>query len=165
MRPASNRREQPADEWVAEFTLSRVFDAPREQMFRIWTDPHYVRLWWGLEGTTNPVCELDVRVGGSWRIDMRMANGTVYRNGGEYLEVVENERLVSSDVPGAALPGGIDGTRRNTVTFADQGTGTLVTLRVQFRSAEAHAFFLQAGMKNGIGQSLERLARLLPTLA
>ena len=51
------------------------------------------------------------------------------------------------------------------MTFADQGNGTLVTLRVQFRSAEAHAFFLQAGMKNGIGQSLERLARLLPTLA
>ena len=109
MRPASNRRERPSEEWVAEFTLSRVFDAPRDMMFRIWTDPQYVQLWWGLEGTTNPVCELDVRVGGSWRIDMRMANGTVYQNGGEYLEVVENERLVSTDIPGAALPGGIDG--------------------------------------------------------
>ena len=39
------------------------FDAPRDMMFRIWTDPQYVQLWWGLEGTTNPVCELDVRVG------------------------------------------------------------------------------------------------------
>src|SRR5262245_50329861 len=100
MHPANDRRPEArvvnGQEWAAEFTLSRVFAAPRDVMFRIWTDPQYVRLWWGLDGTTNPICELDVRVGGRWRIDMRTADGTVYRNGGEYLEVVENERLVST---------------------------------------------------------------------
>jgi uncharacterized protein YndB with AHSA1/START domain len=153
-----------ADEWQAEFTLTRVFEAPREVVFRIWTDPKYVALWWGIEGATNPVCELDVRPGGRWRIDMRTAGGTVYQNGGVYLDVVENERLVSTDVSDPESPawmGSPPGDRLNTVTFEDAREGTRVTLRVQFRSVADRDFFLRAGVKEGIAQGLDRFERVL----
>lgn len=60
---------EPADEWQAEFTLTRMFAAPRDLVFRIWTDSKYVALWWGVDGATDPVCELDARPGGRWRIE------------------------------------------------------------------------------------------------
>lgn len=155
------------DEWQAEFTLTRVFAAQRDLVFRIWTDPKYVALWWGIEGSTNPVCELDVRPGGRWRIDMRTAGGVVYPNGGVYLEVIENRRLVSTDVADPASLAGKEpppANRLNTVTFEDAGEGTRVTLRVQFRSVADRDVFLRAGVKEGIGQSLDRFERVLRTL-
>jgi len=156
-----------ADEWPAEFTLTRVFEARRELVFRIWTDPKYVALWWGVEGATNPVCELDVRPGGRWRIDMRTAGGTVYPNSGTYLEVIENRRLVSTDVSDPASPawqGSPPGNRLNTVTFEDQGDATRVTLRVQFKSVADRDLFLSAGVKEGIAQSLDRFEGVIKTL-
>lgn len=155
------------DEWQAEFTLTRVFAAQRDLVFRIWTDPKYVALWWGIEGSTNPVCELDVRPGGRWRIDMRTAGGSVYPNGGVYLEVIENQRLVSTDVSDPASLAGKESppaNRLNTVTFEDAGEGTRVTLRVQFRSVADRDMFLRAGVKEGMGQSLDRFERVLRTV-
>jgi uncharacterized protein YndB with AHSA1/START domain len=164
MIPANDQ----AEAWPAEFTISRVFDAPRDLVFRIWTDPKCVALWWGIDGATNPRCELDVRPGGRWRIDMRTPGGTVYPNGGVYLEVVENRRLVSTDVSDPASPAWRDSPppdRLNTVTFEDAGAGTRVTLRVQFRSAADRDFFVAAGVKQGIAQSLARFARVLASVA
>src|SRR5258708_11000284 len=77
-----------------ELVLTRVFDAPRELVFKAWTDPKRVREWWGPHGFTNPVCELDARPGGAIRIHMRGPNGIVYPMTGVYQEVVEPERLV-----------------------------------------------------------------------
>ena len=157
-----------ADAWAAEFTLTRVLKAPRALVYRIWTDPKYVALWWGIAGATNPVCELDVRPGGRWRIDMRTASGTVYRNSGVYLEVIENRRLVSTDVSDPSSPAWkgreAPADRLNTVTFEDAGEGTRVTIRVQFKSVADHDFFVGAGVKQGIGESLDRLERVLARL-
>ncbi len=55
----------PADR---ELTMTRIFDAPRELVFKAWTNPEHVAQWWGPKGFTNPVCELDVRPGGAWRM-------------------------------------------------------------------------------------------------
>ena len=158
---------EPADQWQAEFTLTRVFAAPRDPVFRIWTDSKYVALWWGVDGATNPVCELDVRPGGRWRIDMRTAGGTVYPNGGVYLEIIENRRLVYTDVSDPQSPawqGSPPGDRLNTVTFEDAGDATRVTLRVQFKSVADRDLFLGRGVKDGIAQSLDRLERVLHAL-
>jgi uncharacterized protein YndB with AHSA1/START domain len=157
-----------AGERQAEFSLTRVFAAPRDLVFRIWTDPKYVALWWGIDGATNPVCQLDVRPGGRWRIDMRTAGGTVYPNGGVYLEVAENTRLVFTDVsdPGSpAWKGRPPGDRLHTVTFEDDGDGTRVTLRVQFKSVVDRDLFVGAGVKEGMAQSLDRFAAVLRTAA
>ena len=85
--------ESDADEGTT-LELSRWFDAPRALVYRLWTDPRYVTLWWGVEVATIPNCQMDVRAGDLWRIDMRTATGTVYPNAFEFREVIENERLV-----------------------------------------------------------------------
>src|SRR5260370_40570020 len=76
-----------------DLVLTRVFDAPRELVFKVWTNPKHVAQWWGPHGFTNPVCELDLRPGGAILIHMRGANGIVYPMTGVYQEVVEPERL------------------------------------------------------------------------
>src|SRR5947208_14779951 len=77
-----------------ELTLTRVLDAPRELVFRMWTDPQHVAKWWGPMGFTNPVCEMDVRAGGALRIVMRAPDGTEHAMTGTYREVVAPVRLV-----------------------------------------------------------------------
>lgn len=149
---------------VADMTLVRTFDAPRELVFRLWTDPKYVALWWGIEGATNPLCQMDVRPGGIWRIDMRTAGGTVYPTYFEYVEIVENERLVFADAKSGSSParkGGPPGVAIHTVAFEDDGAGTRVTLATRFASPAERDRVLRTGMKEGIGQSFDRIERLL----
>lgn len=80
----------------AAVTLTRTFNAPREQVFRAWTDPKYVARWWGPRGFTTIVRALEVRPGGSWRIEQQGADGSVRRFAGTYLEVVGPERIINT---------------------------------------------------------------------
>ena len=64
--------------------VTRVFDAPRELVWKAWTDPKYVMQWWGPKGFTSPVCKMDFRVGGKFLFCMRAPDGQEYWNGGEY---------------------------------------------------------------------------------
>src|ERR1700722_3962453 len=70
-----------------ELKITRVFDAPREVVFKAWTDPKLLAQWWGPKGFTNPVCELDARPGGAIRVHMRGPDGTVYPMGGMFHEI------------------------------------------------------------------------------
>ena len=146
-----------------EFVLRRTFDAPRDLVYKIWTDPRYVQQWWGVDGSTIVCCELDVRPGGSFRIDMQASDGTVYENRATYLEVIENERIVTQDqretsTGTVTIPPGI-----HTVTFTDLGSKTLVTLTSRFATIEARDLMVRYGMLDGIAQSLARFERLLAT--
>jgi len=139
---------QPADDPV--IVIRRRFDAPRDLVYRIWTDPVYVAQWWGVDGATSTVHEFDLRPGGRWRIDMRTASGDVYANSGVYDEVSENERIVYTDDAGVF-----------TVTFASAGGATDVTIHARFPSITIRDRILQSGMADGIGEGLDRLANLL----
>jgi uncharacterized protein YndB with AHSA1/START domain len=140
-----------------ELVLTRVFDAPRELVFKAWTDPKQVAQWWGPHRFTNPVCDLDVRPGGAIRIHMRGPDGTVYPMTGVYNEVVEPERLVFTS---AALDA--DGNPMfevlTTVTFAEQGGKTKQIMRARVIKSTAEAAPYIKGMEAGWTQSLERLA-------
>ena len=140
-----------------ELVLTRVFDAPQELVFKVWTDPKHVAQWWAPDGFTNPVCALDARPGGAIRIHMRGPNGIVYPMSGVYQEVVELERLVFIS---AALDA--DGKPMfellNTVTFAEEGGKTKQILRVRVIKRTAQAAPYLARMQQGWIQSLERLA-------
>jgi uncharacterized protein YndB with AHSA1/START domain len=143
-----------------ELVLTHVFDAPRELVFKAWTDPKQVAQWWGPHRFTNPVCDLDVRPGGAIRIHMRGPDGTVYPMTGVYNEVVEPERLVFTS---AALDA--DGNPMfevlTTVTFAEQGGKTKQTMRARVIRSTAEAAPYIKGMEAGWTQSLERLAESL----
>jgi uncharacterized protein YndB with AHSA1/START domain len=143
-----------------ELIITRVFDAPRELVWKVWTDPKHMAQWWGPHRFTNPVCELDVRPGGAILIHMRAPDGTVYPMTGVYQEVVAPERLVFTssalDEEGNPLFEVL-----NILTFAEQGGKTTQTLlaRVVKRTAKAAPYL--AGMDAGWTQTLERLAKYL----
>ena len=145
-----------------ELVLTRVFDAPRELVFKAWTDPKRVAQWWGPQGFTNPVCELDARPGGAIRIHMRGPDGTVYPMTGVYREVIEPERLVFTS---AALDekGNPMFEVLTTVTFAEQGGKTKQILRARVIKSTAQAAPYLAGMEAGWTQSLERLSAFVAT--
>jgi uncharacterized protein YndB with AHSA1/START domain len=76
--------------------VTRVFDAPRELVWKAWTEPQYVMQWWGPKGFTSPVCKMDFRVGGKFLCCMRSPDGQEFWNAGEYYEIVPLEKIVSS---------------------------------------------------------------------
>jgi uncharacterized protein YndB with AHSA1/START domain len=80
-----------------ELMLTRLINAPREKVYRAWTDPELLKQWFAPPPYTTPVVELDVRPGGSAFFIMRGPDGKDLPNRGVYLEVVPNERLVSTD--------------------------------------------------------------------
>jgi len=145
-----------------ELVLTRVIDAPRELVFKAWTDPKQVAQWWGPRGFSNPVCELDLRPGGAIRIHMRGPDGTVYPMTGVYNEVVEPERLVFTS---AALDekGHPMFEVLTTVTFAEQGGKTKQTMRARVIKITPQAAPYIAGMEQGWTQSLERLTAYMVT--
>lgn len=140
---------------VREVVITRTIKAPRTLVFQAWTDPRQVAMWWGPHGFTNPLCELDVRPGGTWRIVMCSAGGTEYPGNGVYLEVVEPERLVftniATDASGNVILDGL-----TTVTFAELGATTQLTVHTRMMALVASAVAMLAGMQAGWSQSLER---------
>jgi len=76
--------------------VTRVFDAPRALVWKAWTDPRYVMQWWGPKGFTAPVCKIDFRVGGKFLCCMKSPDGQEMWNGGEYHEIVPQEKIVYS---------------------------------------------------------------------
>ena len=77
-----------------EIVIISVFDAPREHVFRAYTDPNLIPQWWGLEEHTTTVDTMDVRPGGVWRLVSRDSNGNEFAFKGVYHSVVPPERLV-----------------------------------------------------------------------
>ena len=145
-----------------ELVLTRIFDAPRELLFKVWTDPKHVAQWWGPHGFTNPVCELDLRPGGPILIHMRGPDGVLYPMRGVYQEIVEPERLVFTS---AALDdkGNPMFEVLTTVTFAKEGGRTKQILRARVIKKTAQAAPYLAGMEAGWTQSLERLTAYVAT--
>ena len=136
--------------------LTRVFDAPRELVFKAWTERARLERWWGPKGFTNPVCEIDPRPGGAIHIDMRGPDGTVYPMFGEYREIAPPERLVFTSK--ALGPNGQPMFEMlNTVTFADRGDKTELTLHVRALTLTGDAAGPLQGMTQGWSETLERL--------
>jgi uncharacterized protein YndB with AHSA1/START domain len=146
-----------------DLVMTRTFDAPRELVFKAWTDPKHVQQWWGPHGFTNPRCEVDARRGGAIHIDMRGPNGVVYPMKAVFEEVTEPERLVfvtsALDDRGNSM---FD--VRNTVIFADRRGKTELTLQARVVRATAVAPQYLEGMQVGWSQSLERLQAYVRSL-
>ena len=81
---------------TGRMVITRIFNAPREVVWKAWTDPKYVMQWWGPKGFTAPVCKMDFRVGGKFLYCMRSPDWQEFWSGGEYHEIVLHEKIVSS---------------------------------------------------------------------
>jgi uncharacterized protein YndB with AHSA1/START domain len=139
-----------------ELNFTRVVDAPRELVFKVWTDPKHVARWWGPHHFTNPRCKWDARPGGAILVHMRGPDGTVYPMTGAFHEVVPPERLVFiSAVPGEGGSNLFE--VLNTVTFVERDGRTAQTLTAKVVRKTAGADQFLKGMEAGWTQSLERL--------
>jgi uncharacterized protein YndB with AHSA1/START domain len=156
MTPAAKRA--PYGEGSVTFT--RVFNAPRALVWKAWTDPKMMAQWFGPRGFTIPVCELDVRVGGSLRIVMRGPDGNDYPMKGVFRQVVVPERLVFSNIAtdkeGNHLLEG-----ETTVTFAENDGKTALTLTTYAAGLVPIAPKMLAGMEAGWTQSIDKLEELV----
>jgi uncharacterized protein YndB with AHSA1/START domain len=138
---------------AGDITITRVYDAPREAVWRAWTDPRQIAQWWGKRGWRTPPesVTLDVRPGGAFRLEsVSDADGTVMRHDGVYREVVEPERLVFAELhEGGAVA---------TVTLSDLGDGrTQMTFHTTTRMSAA----TREAARGGLDSAFDRLAELL----
>ena len=143
-----------------EMTLTRIINAPREIVFKAWTDPEQLEKWWGPKDFTNPVCDVDVHPGGAILIHMKAPDGTVYPMDGEFHEIVEPERIVFTS---AALDK--NGKRLfeilNTVTFTEEDGKTKLSLHAAVSNITDEGRPYLDGMNEGWNQSLDRLNELV----
>jgi uncharacterized protein YndB with AHSA1/START domain len=147
-----------------EVTITRVFGAPRAVVFRAWTDAAQLAQWWGPQGFTNPVCEFEARIGGKIRIHMRAPDGTIYPMKSEIREITPPERLaftnIALDETGNHILEGF-----TTVTFADEGGKTRLTLHTRARAVVDKAIGHLQGMEMGWTMSVDKLEALLTAAA
>ena len=140
-----------------ELVMTRDIAAPRERVFAAWTDVRLASRWWAPQDFTPLSCEMEVRPGGAWRRRMRAPDGTVVTKWGVYREITVPERLVFTYRTESA--GAVDPETLVTLTFADLGDRTRLTLRhTAFESDAA-----RRNHQGGWTSSLERLATFIAT--
>lgn len=137
-------------------TLTRIFNAPCDVVFKAWTDPKQLAQWWGPKSFTNPVCEIDVRPGGKMLIHMQAPDGTVYPMTGKYLEIVEPHRLVFN-CEAVDLEGSIQIEELAVISFEAIGNKTRLTVFADAIGVAPIAPSMLSGMEMGWAQSLDRL--------
>jgi uncharacterized protein YndB with AHSA1/START domain len=144
----------------ATVTLTRVYDAPRDLVWRAWTDPKHMAQWFGPRGFTSSVPELDVRAGGALRIVMHGPDGNDYPMKGVFREVKPPQRLVFSNIAidkdGNHLLEG-----ETTVILEEQGGKTKLTLKTYAKGLVPMAPQMLSGMEAGWSQSLDKLGETL----
>jgi len=141
-------------------SFTRRFGAPRELVFKLWTDPEHLAKWWGPVGFTSPVCVFKARPGGRIHIDMRGPDGTVYPMYGTVEEIVAPERLVLRCTCCGDDQGNPGIESVTTVTFHAEEGFTRMELESRVVKLEDFAREALDGMEQGWSESLARLAEL-----
>jgi uncharacterized protein YndB with AHSA1/START domain len=147
-----------------ELVLTRLIDAPREKLFKAWTDPDLLKRWFAPLPWTTPHAELDVRPGGANLIVMRGPDGKEFPNRGVYLEIVPNERLVVTDAYTNAWATSEKPFMTAILTFEDEDGKTRYTARVRHWTVADRETHEKMGFHQGWGQCTDQLAALAATL-
>jgi len=144
------------EERERELVITRILDAPRDVVFRAWTEPDRVARWWGPQGFVTTYCDMDIRPGGAFRVCMRSPEGAEHWKQGIYREIVAPERLAFTfaweDAEGK--PGH---QTLVTVTLADRGGRTELTLH----QAVFEAVAARDDHRRGWTSTLQRFAEYL----
>ena len=142
-----------------EIEIVRVFDAPRALVYEAYTKPELLKKWLGVfGGWSMPVCEVDLRVGGSYRWVWRNVNGQEMGIRGVYREIVPATRIVCTEVFDEAW---YEGEAVDTVEFVERNGRTTLTTTILYVSKEARDGVLKSPMDQGMAQSFDKLAALL----
>jgi uncharacterized protein YndB with AHSA1/START domain len=147
----------PAD---TQILVTREFNAPRHLVFKAWTTPELIRRWWNADRGTVTIAEVDLRVGGAWRYVMTANGGFEVAFHGEYLEIVPDERIVSTEI----YEGAPEAEAVSTFTLTESGGRTTLTLLVQHTSQEHRDLHINSGMEDGMQDALDLLEQVAVAL-
>jgi uncharacterized protein YndB with AHSA1/START domain len=150
-----------AEPGTHEIIMSRVFNAPRELVFKTMTDPTYIPQWWGQRNSTTIVDKMDVQAGGQWRYIQRDQQGNEYAFHGVYHSITAPERVIDT-FEFEGMPGHVI---LETMTLEAQADGTTkVTASSVFQSVADRDGMLSSGMAEGANETYDRLDELLAKL-
>ncbi|WP_223070436.1 SRPBCC domain-containing protein [Paenibacillus caui] len=156
-----------------EFIMERIFDAPKELVFKAFTEAEHLKQWWGPRGWTLSACNIDFREGGVWHYCMKCVDqnqGDFYgmESWGKavYEQIVKGEKIVYIDYFSDAEGNEAEGMPATEVTlqFEEHEGKTKVLSRSKFESAEALKTVLDMGMEQGISETWDRLAEHLQSV-
>ena len=144
---------------MQEVVIVRTFNAPPDRVFNVYTNPALIPRWWGPHRMTTIVEEMEARPGGRWRFVQHDPEGNTYLFRGVYHDVIAPKTIVSTfEFLGA--PGHVS---LDTATFEPAGGGTTLTIRSVFQSIADRDAMLEAGMLDGLSESLQRIDAVLET--
>jgi uncharacterized protein YndB with AHSA1/START domain len=150
----------PAEDQIL---ITREFAAPKHLVYRAWTTPELVRRWWTARRGEMTTCEIDLRVGGTWRYVMVADGGFEVAFHGEYREIVPNERLVSTEVY-EGIPDAEENAALNTLTLAEADGRTTLTVLVQHATKEGRDAHIDSGMEAGMQDAMDLLEQVAISL-
>jgi uncharacterized protein YndB with AHSA1/START domain len=154
--------KQVDDTALREIAVNRLLDAPQTLVFDVWTRPEHVINWWGPQGFTNTIQEMDVRAGGTWRFIMHGPEGYDYDNRITFIEVIKPWLLVY--MHGADMENDPE-QFQVTVTFEDINNKTLLTMRCLFNTIDEYDEVIGTyGAVQGSNQTLDKLETYLSNL-
>jgi uncharacterized protein YndB with AHSA1/START domain len=148
-----NEKNNQADR---ELLITRLLNAPIELVWEVWTDPRHIAQWWGPDGFTNTISEMDIKPGGEWNLVMHGPDGTDYKNKSVFKEIVKHKKIVYEHISGPKFLA--------TIEFEKQGKQTFLKWHMLFESREQ---FIQTvktfKADEGLKQNIEKLGRYLAT--
>lgn len=150
-------------EALTSLDIVRTFEAPRALVWKMWTDPAHVAVWWAPEHFTTPVVKMDVRPGGAIHMVMRGPDGADYPFDGRFVVIDEPERLVLRTWVNCA-DGSVWFEVEQTIRFEEDGDRTLMRFQAVVQAAKADAVGPLSGMEAGWTQSLNKLERHILSL-
>ena len=139
-------------------TIERVYDAPISLVWEAWTSPEHIAKWWGPQGMETKIVEHNFKVGGSWKYTMMMPDGNPFVTEGEYLEIVPQEKIVTT---GNFRPM-TEGVELH-ILLEDMNGKTKFTFKVVHNTEEYKLQQEKMGIYNGWGSTFDRLEDLLKT--
>ena len=140
-----------------DIVMTRTFETTPERLFEVWTKEEHVRTWWAVRGTTMTVCEIDLRVGGTWRWVVARPPKMVAGFSGVYLEIDPPNGFKRTE----RYEEGPDGECIVDVRFEKQGTQTVQTMKMSFATTADRDACLKSGMELGVEEAMNNIAAIL----
>ena len=150
----------PTDEQIL---ITREFDAPKHLVYKAWTTPELVKLWWHAKRGEMTICDIDLRVGGRWRYVMVADGGFEVGFHGEYREIVPNERIVSTEVY-EGIPDAEEHAAVNILTLTEVDGRTTLTVLVEHPTKEGRDAHINSGMEDGMQDAMDLLEQIAVSL-
>jgi uncharacterized protein YndB with AHSA1/START domain len=147
----------PKDEQIL---ITREFDAPKHLVYEAYTTPELVRRWWSAKRGEVTTCEIDLRVGGTWRFVMVTDDGFEVAFHGEYREIVPNERIVSTEI----YEGMPEAEALNTLTLSEADGRTTLEILVEHANKAHRDAHIESGMEAGLQDAMDLLEQVAVSL-